>query len=128
VARLDWNRDGREDLIVANQYSPAQLLTNNTPAIGRSLVFQFRATATSRDAIGTILQLKCGTRTIERQLTAGDGYMASNERQIVIAVDAAEKIETLSVFWPSGFVQTLTASDIREFMFIVEQRPPLALE
>ena len=124
VARLDWNKDGREDLVVANQNSPAQLLTNDTPPKGRSLIFQFRATSSSRDAIGTIVQLRIGSRTITKQLTAGDGYMASNQRQIVIALGPSETIDLLTIFWPGGLTQTLIASDLAASTLIVEKRVP----
>ncbi|MFO1002872.1 MAG: FG-GAP-like repeat-containing protein [Planctomycetaceae bacterium] len=127
AAKLDWNRDGREDLVIANQYSPAQLLTNETAQIGRSLVFQFRATSSSRDGIGTIIQLKSGSGTITKQLTAGDGYMASNERQLVITLGSSETIESVTIFWPGGLTQTLTASEFAACTLIVEQRPWAAI-
>jgi tetratricopeptide (TPR) repeat protein len=127
AAKLDWNKDGREDLVIANQNSPAQLLTNNTPPTGRSLVFQFRATSSSRDAIGTIIQLRSGSRTVTKQLTAGDGYMASNERQIVIVLNPSETIDSLTIFWPGGLTQTLTASDFAPHTLLVENRTAAAL-
>ncbi len=127
VARIDWNKDGREDLVVANQHSPTQLLTNDTPPIGRSLVFQFRSTSSSRDAIGTIVQLTCGSKTIAKQLNAGDGYMASNQRQIVIALDPSETIDSVTVFWPGGLTQTLPPSEIEPFMLVVENRTASAI-
>lgn len=127
AAKLDWNRDGREDVVVANQYSPAQLLTNYTTPVGRSLVFQFRATSSSRDAIGTVIQMKSSSGTTTKQLTAGDGYMASNERQIVMALGPSETIESLTIFWPSGLTQTLTNSDFDACTLVVERRIAAAM-
>jgi len=128
AARIDWNRDGREDIIVANQHSPVQLLTNHTASAGRSLALQFRATSSSRDAIGTIVRIQSGHQTITRQLTAGDGYMASNERQIIVGLDPLQKIEMITIFWPGGVVQQLLSPELPQRVTIVEKRPPVSID
>ncbi|HUQ69058.1 MAG TPA: FG-GAP-like repeat-containing protein [Planctomycetaceae bacterium] len=102
MARLDWNRDGRDDAVIVNQDSPAVLLTNVSDSPGHALILRFQATRGARDAIGTIVRVRLGERRLTRQLTAGDGYQASNERQLVIGVGAADRIEGLEVFWPDG--------------------------
>jgi tetratricopeptide (TPR) repeat protein len=106
VARLDWNRDGQDDLIVGHLEDPCALLTNTTPDAGRFLSLKLFGTASSRDAIGTIVRATIGGRTLTRQLTAGDGYQASNERRIIIGTEAAAAIDRLTVRWPSGREQT----------------------
>jgi hypothetical protein len=80
MERLDWNKDAREDPVVANQFSFAQPLKNDTPPKGRGLVFQFRSTlsvsvnsfgfgqllqfrstSSTCDSPGSIAQLRCGS-------------------------------------------------------------------
>jgi hypothetical protein len=104
LARLDANRDGREDVVVANQDSPALLLRNHTQPQGRSLTLQLSGTHGPRDAIGAIVRVTCNGRTLTRQLTAGDGYMASNERQLVIGLGQVDRIDHLEIAWPGGSV------------------------
>lgn len=105
VVRLDWNRDGKEDLAVGHLAADSALLTNTTPDAGRSLSLRLIAGGSSRDAVGTEVRARVGDRTIVRQLTAGDGYEASNERIVVIGVGAAERIDEVVIRWPSGAVQ-----------------------
>lgn len=105
VARLDWNRDGREDLVVGHLQDASSLLTNTSPEVGGFLAVRLVGVASNRDAIGTTVEVRCGDRLIARQLTAGDGYQASNERRLVIGLGQAEKIDQLTVRWPSGAVQ-----------------------
>ena len=105
VARLDWNRDGRDDLIVGHLEDQSALLTNATPDAGRFLSLKLFGTRSNRDSIGTIVRARIGERTLVRQLTAGDGYQASNERRIIIGTGTAKSIDELVVSWPSGLVQ-----------------------
>lgn len=106
VARLDWNRDGLDDLAIGHLDSPSLLLTNRTPAIGRFLSLQFRGIVSSRDAIGTRIELRIGDQIRQHQLTAGDGYQSSNERRLVMGAGHATQIDQIIVTWPSGLRQS----------------------
>ena len=111
LARLDWNRDGREDFIVSHLDCPASLLTNLTQPVGNYVAFELRGVVSSRDAIGTIVTVhtKSG-RSLTRQLTAGDGYQASNQRQLLFGLGDADAIERVTVRWPGGASQEFAAS------------------
>lgn len=105
LARLDWNRDGLEDFCVTHLDTPAALLTNRTAGHGHFLVVRPIGVASDRDALGTSVRVTAGGRTQVRQLTAGDGYQAANQRQLVFGLGAAERIDRLEVSWPSGLTQ-----------------------
>ena len=105
VARLDWNRDGREDLVVGHLADDVALLTNTTRDAGRFLSISLFGVRSNRDAIGTTVSAHVGERTIVRQLTAGDGYQASNERRLIFGLGNARHVDSLVVRWPSGIVQ-----------------------
>ena len=111
AAKLDWNRDGGEDLIVAHLDEPTALLTHRNESHGRQVVLTLRGVPSGRDAIGTrVIVEAVGLGRIVHQLTAGDGYQASNERRLVIGLGPVPKIARLRIEWPSG--TTLEASDI----------------
>lgn len=122
VARIDWNKDGREDLLVGHLDVPSALLTNVTERTGNYLAVHLRATAGARDAVGAAVQLEVNGRTLVRHLTAGDGYHASNERRIVFGLGAEDHIETLTVRWPSGHLQTLADVAANTELLLVEHR------
>jgi tetratricopeptide (TPR) repeat protein len=105
LARIDWNRDGREDVVISHLDAPAALLTNTTAHAGHYLALHLVGTHSSRDAIGATLTLTADGRTQYRQLTAGDGYQASNERIIIFGLADATIVDSLSVRWPSGAEQ-----------------------
>lgn len=116
LARLDWNRDGVDDFAVGHQESPARLLTNESAADGDSLSVTLWARNGSRDAVGAILRLRTGQRELVRTVTAGDGYMASNERKWIFSRSskAADGETTLQIEWPSGLTENYAvAQDLR---------------
>ena len=121
VARVDWNRDGREDILISNLDSPAALLTNESSGFGRFIAIQLVGTVNSRDAFGTVVEVKTNSRTISRQLIAGDGYQASNERQLIFAVGDQSDVE-ISIRWPSGHVDNYSNIQANRLWCIVEGR------
>lgn len=125
MARLDWNRDGREEVVISNTSSPAALLKNETTPCGHFLALQLRGVACSRDAIGSICELHIGPRKLTRQLTAGDGFQASNQRQLVFGIGEATRLDKLSIRWPGGKTQTYTNLAIDTQYFAIEGREAL---
>ena len=54
-----------------------------------------------------------------RQLTAGDGFQASNERMLTFGLGDAERVDALEVQWPSGLRQEYHDLAVdREWMLI----------
>jgi hypothetical protein len=123
LARLDWNRDGLEDFAVSHMLAPAALVTNTTAAHGNYVALQLRGVASARDALGTVVELTAAGRKRVQQLTAGDGYEASNERQLVFGLGTAERVEHLRVRWPSGQSQEFTVPAVNSHYLLVEGRP-----
>lgn len=103
LARWDWNRDGKPDFVVSQTNSPAGLLTNRTGNTGHFLSVQLRGTS-DRDAIGTTVTIETGGKRFTQQLSAGDGYQASNQRELIFGVGAAKRIDRLTVRWLDGTV------------------------
>ena len=125
MARLDWNRDGRDDFAVSNLDTPASLVTNATAATGHFLALQLRGVQSSRDAIGAKVVARISGRTVVKQLTAGDGYQASNQRQIVFGLADDVAIDELLIHWPSGREQQFQQVSGDHEYLLVEDRPDL---
>lgn len=125
LARLDWNADGLEDVAISHIDVPASLLTNRTRSPGHFLTVQLRGVQASRDAIGAIVELSCGGRRIVRQLTAGDGYQASNQRQLTFGLGARTIADSLVVRWPRGQTHSWTRLQADQVLVVVEGRDQL---
>jgi hypothetical protein len=120
LARLDWNRDGREDLLISHLDAPVAMLENVTTESGHGLVVKLRGIRSDRDAIGAVVTAETGANIFVHQLTAGDGYQASNQRIVVIGLASAASINRLSVRWPSGTEQEFTDVQADGEVVIVE--------
>jgi tetratricopeptide (TPR) repeat protein len=123
LARLDWNRDGREDVAISHLDSPAALLANESTGVGHFLALQLRGVESNRDAIGTTVGVLANGRRQTSQMTAGDGYQASNQRQLVFGLGTAEVVEEMTVRWLSGREQTFRNLPVDQELVLVEGAP-----
>lgn len=106
LARLDWNRDLKNDACIVHLASPVALVTNETLTTNKSIMLTLKGTTASRDAVGTIVTLTTSKGSYSRQLTGGDGYQASNERRLNFGLSPDENPVSLRVQW---------GDDIEEF-------------
>jgi len=108
LSRLDWNRDGLMDFAVSNMNERCSLVINTTSKPGRYVSVRLTATRSARDAIGSEVVVEAGDRTWRKQLVAGDGYMASNERLVQFGLGDFDSVKTLTVHWVSGAVSVVS--------------------
>ena len=125
LARLDWNRDGLEEACISHLTSPVALLQNRTRDPGRYLAVSLVGVDCDRDAIATTVRVISGERSWVRQLTAGDGYQCSNQRQLVFGLGMLEHVDRVEVNWPSGRRQFFSDVTVGRQYVIVEGRPHL---
>ncbi len=102
LATLDVDRDGRLDVAITHLYDPVSLLMNQTTKGGQSISLELKSTQGQRDAIGATVVASVGARAVTAQLTAGDGYMCSNQRRITLGTGSLNEANNLAVIWPSG--------------------------
>ncbi|WP_419193960.1 FG-GAP-like repeat-containing protein [Novipirellula herctigrandis] len=109
---LDANRDGLNDVAITHLYEPVSLLINQSTSgskmqpVGRSVGLVLVASKSQRDAIGAEVRATAGNRTSYAQLTAGDGYLSSNQRRIPIGMGTEPELQSVTIDWPSGGQQT----------------------
>jgi len=120
MARLDWNRDGLEEAAISSLDQPFALLKNTTGKHGHRLVVHLTGTKSNRDATGASVSVKLKGQTLVRQMIAGDGYQASNQRSLVFGLGDVEQIEALEVKWPSGLRQQFEEVVVDQEIHLIE--------
>jgi hypothetical protein len=125
LARVDFNRDGLDDFVISHLDTPAALVANCTSGAGHFFTLRLHGVDSNRDAIGTIVRVEAGGRTRWKQLTAGDGYQASNQRQLVFGLGEHTSVEHLIVTWPSGREQRYSQVAADAEYILVEGRTQL---
>ena len=127
LARWDFNRDGLEDFCATHVDAPVALLANRTARHGHFLAIQLRGVKSDREAIGATVSLKIGEKTYVRQLTAGDGFQASNERRLCFGLGDSTRVDALIVGWPSGLEQTFHELPVDQEIILLEGRSEVYL-
>ncbi|MDP6057571.1 MAG: CRTAC1 family protein, partial [Pirellulaceae bacterium] len=120
LARLDWNCDGLSDLCVTHMGAPTALLVNTSQRRGRFVALQLHGVFANRDAIGAVVDLTTGDRHWTVQQMAGDGFEASNQRQIVVGLGDCDRVERLTIRWPDGGEQVFHDLAVDQVWILVE--------
>jgi tetratricopeptide (TPR) repeat protein len=120
LARLDWDDDGRPDFVVSHIGLPAALLRNTSPSTGHFVKIRLTGTRSARDAFGTRVTLSTPGQSWTQQLTAGDGYMACNQRELLFGLGTETTLAELTVKWPSGTVERYTDLPVDQTIHLIE--------
>jgi len=102
ISKIDFNRDHRIDFLVSHLDHPVALLENQTESPANWIQFELIGTQTERDAVGTRVRVQAGEQSWTEWVTAGDGYLSSDQKLIDIGIGSADQIDSVSVTWPSG--------------------------
>ena len=122
LARLDWNRDLRDDFVVSRLLDNASLVLNRTELAGNAIAIRLSGRQ-DRDAIGTRVTVTIDGREIVRQMVGGDGFACSNERQMIFGLGDAAVVDSVKVEWPSGGIAEAANLNIDARYHFVESRP-----
>lgn len=120
LAKLDWNRDGRTDVGISHLHAPFALLTNRTVSAGRLLNVRLIGRSGCREPIGATVTVHTDRSRIVRFLTAGDGFLVTNERFLSFAVPQESKAVRLEVDWPGGRHQYWSDVQVDQDIVLVE--------
>ena len=127
LARLDWNRDGRDDFVVVRFHQQATIQTNASVEAGRSVAIRLVGLQ-DRDATGAIVTLETDGQTHVHQLTAGDGFACSNEKLLTIGVGDTTTVRRVTVQWRDGVTSEYSGVGVDSEWALVEgQKRPFLL-
>lgn len=118
VATLDWNRDGFCDLAVTHLDRPFALLTNRTRSTGNRFHIQLISTAGDRNGVGTRVSVTAGEQEWTQQVTAGNGYLASNERSMIFGLNTFRNVDSVTVRWASGRVERFAKTPAGRYLCV----------
>jgi enediyne biosynthesis protein E4 len=105
LAYGDFDRDGDLDLLMTTNNGPAYLYRNDQTSGNRSIRFQLVGTKSNRDAIGATVRIFPGAGSGQNQsrvVRGGSSYLSQSELPVTFGVGKSEKMERVTVDWPSG--------------------------
>jgi hypothetical protein len=107
LATGDYDNDGRVDLlIVDSEGSPLLLHNEAAPDSFHWLGVRLLGSKSNRDGYGASVSVTIGARTITRHCRADGSYLSSSDPRVHFGLGAANRIDRLTIRWPSGQIDT----------------------
>ena len=136
-ARLDYDRDGWQDVALVNANQPLMQLFHNDiarlpGAQGGMIAIRFvgGSTAaipsglTNRDGYGAMVEVALsGGVILKREHRCGEGYAAQNSATMIIGIGGHREVESVSVRWPSGRAHRVEGVAEGSLLTAYENRP-----
>ena len=97
----DLDNDGAIDIVVANRDAKPYVLRNVAPQRGHWIMFRV-VDARGRDALGAIVTLTVGGKTVTRDVRAAYSYLASNDPRVHVGLGQSTGVQNVIVTWPDG--------------------------
>jgi hypothetical protein len=113
VSRLDYDRDGDIDLLVASQHEGVKLFRNDLPRKGRWLALRLSGSPADdvpMNAFGTRVVVHADGRMFTRTLSTSSAgsRTATNSTELHFGLGNAVSIDSVAIFYPNGARQQLT--------------------
>src|SRR5271154_3656475 len=108
----DYDNDGWQDFLVNNNGEDAQLFRNeggSSPAAQGNhwIAVRLIGVKSNRDGIGASLKLTAGDFKSYDQAKGGMSYCSAQDPRIYFGLGKQEKVDSIVIHWPSGYVQEL---------------------
>jgi hypothetical protein len=108
AAFADLDDDGDLDLVLSTNGGPAALFENRAPRRGHWLRVGLEGEGGNRDGVGARVEVTAGGATQRWLVRTGGSYLSQSQVEPTFGLGAAERVETLTIHWPSGRVTTLS--------------------
>jgi len=103
----DYDNDGRQDVLVVDSEGHPLLLHNECANAGHWLGVRLVGVKSNRDGIGALVTAQVGPRRLLRLCHTDGSYLSASDRRVHFGLGAATTVDSLTVRWPSGLMQTL---------------------
>ena len=117
----DIDNDGDIDIVVSNLKDAPTVLRNDSDNASQWLQVKLIGTHCNRDAIGARVTIVSGDSTQIREVKSGSGYLSQNDLRLHFGLGNATRVDTVTVRWLCGKVQTLQDVETNRVLVISEE-------
>jgi hypothetical protein len=116
----DLDNRGRIDLVLNPTNEPAVVLRNRHETANHWLGVRLVGRP-YRDAVGASLEVQfAGGEKLVRAIKGGGSYLSSNDRRVLFGLGSVDRIDRLTVRWPSGKTQTWDGLAVDRYWTLTE--------
>jgi tetratricopeptide (TPR) repeat protein len=123
LAIADVDGDLREEVAVVAHGGKLVLLKAEGGPANHRVAFRCEGTRSNRSGFGTRLVAETAGRAQWREINAGSSYLSQNAPEAIFGLGAADRVEKLTVRWPSGTTQVFRDVPAGRAYLLVEGNP-----
>ena len=118
----DYDEDGDLDMFLVNYGGDTKLFRNNNSNGNNWVIFDLEGVVSNRDGIGARLVLNTSDGVTQHfETRSGSSLGGGDDLGAHFGIASAASITNLTVYWPSGNVQSVTGLGINQRHLIVEE-------
>ncbi len=121
-AVLDYDNDGRQDLLVTVLANRPVLLRNRDPSNHHWLTLALEGTRSNRDGYGSLITLTAGDHTWKCEALCPVGFLMQADSRVHFGLGDVRQVDSVEIRWPSGKVQWLTRPAVDRILKVQEPR------
>jgi hypothetical protein len=119
VVVWDYDQDGDQDLYISNYRRRGSLLRNDLKD-GNWLQVKLTGTRSNRDGVGARVTLHSVAGQQHREVRIGGSHLSAQSLIQHFGIGHLDRVEKLTIRWPSGVRQVLEDLPINERLHVVE--------
>lgn len=117
----DFDNDGDHDIfLTAMQHKAHRLFRNNIGDANNFLRVDLVGTDSGTDAYGAVVEIVSAGGRQQRFKAGGSGYLSQSDGRVLFGLGADERVDSLTIRWPSGAVQQLDGLKANTTVRVVE--------
>jgi len=119
AAAGDYDRDGDLDILLTENNGPVHLWRNDIESKNFLRVF-LEGETSNKDALGAKVVIAIDDYKMERIIRTGSSYLSQSELVASFGLGNHTTVDSLSIIWPSGKIDTFTNIKNNRELFIKE--------
>lgn len=116
----DIDNDGDSDLLLLNAGEPPRLLRNDGGNRNHWLGVKLVGRKSNRDGVGAKVTISAKGVRRTKQLLGGTSYCAASDQRLLFGLGNLDKIDAVTVRWPSGLVTSINDVAIDHYLTVRE--------
>ncbi len=101
----DFDNDGDMDVVVMNMHEAPSLLRNDLKSENHWVKLLLEGTKSNRSAIGATVTVRAGGMVQNDAVLSQSSFLSHNDLRLHFGLGKAERVDSISVVWPSGTVE-----------------------
>jgi len=118
IGIIDYNNDGRQDILVSNFTGTPSLYENNSSG-GNWLNIELDGTKTNRSAYGSIVEVVTEERVLKKY-HHGAQYLAQNKLPLHFGLEEVETVDKIIIHWLNGNKEVIENVPVNQTLYIKE--------